>query len=100
MLHILSIGVSKASKSANIADLPGLKLDRQDGWSNVIYSPNPRESTCQHAGVNGLRGAWRRNQKLLADMCVSPSVGLPLAVTLHVEDGSSTTAMQLAEFRP
>jgi len=33
-------------------------------------------------------------------MCVSPNVGLPLAVTLNDEDGSSVTAMQLVEFRP
>ena len=58
------------------------------------------ESTCQHAGVNGLRGVWRKNQKVMVDMCVSPNVGLPLAVTLNDEDGSSVTAMQLVEFRP
>jgi hypothetical protein len=58
------------------------------------------ESTCQHAGVNGLRGVWRKNQKVMVDMCVSPNVGLPLAVTLNDEDGSSVTAMQLVEFQP
>ena len=58
------------------------------------------ESTCQHAGVNGLRGLWRKNQTVLVDMCVSPNVGLPLALTFNDEDGSSSTAMQLTEFRP
>ena len=58
------------------------------------------ESTCQHAGVNGLRGVWRKNQKVMVDMCVSPNVGLPLAVTLNDDDGSSVTAMNLVEFRP
>ncbi|OLC05625.1 MAG: hypothetical protein AUH42_07185 [Gemmatimonadetes bacterium 13_1_40CM_70_11] len=32
------------------------------------------ESTCQYAGVNGLRGVWRENQKVIIDMCVSPNV--------------------------
>jgi curli biogenesis system outer membrane secretion channel CsgG len=58
------------------------------------------ESTCQFAGVNGLRGVWRENQKTLMDMCVSPNVGLPLAITFNNDDGSSATAMQLVEFRP
>jgi curli biogenesis system outer membrane secretion channel CsgG len=58
------------------------------------------ESTCQFAGVNGLRGVWRENQKMLMDMCVSPNVGLPLAITYNDEDGSNSTAMQLVEFRP
>ena len=33
------------------------------------------------------------------DMCVSPNVGLPLALTFNNDDGSMT-AMQLVEFRP
>jgi curli biogenesis system outer membrane secretion channel CsgG len=58
------------------------------------------EATCQHAGVNGLRGVWRKNQQMLMDMCVSPNVGLPLATTFNDENGSTSTAMQLVEFRP
>ena len=34
------------------------------------------------------------------DMCVSPNVALPLAVTLNDEDGSNSTVMKLVEFRP
>ena len=58
------------------------------------------EATCQYAGVNGLRGVWRENQKVIIDMCVSPNVGLPLAVTMNEEDGSNSTTMKLMEFRP
>jgi len=58
------------------------------------------ESTCKYASVNGLRGVWRENQKMLMDMCVSPNVGLPLAITFNGDDGSSSTAMELVEFRP
>jgi hypothetical protein len=58
------------------------------------------ESTCNYAGVNGLRGVWRKNQTVLVDMCVSPNVGLPLAVTYNDEDGSNTVGMKLVEFRP
>ncbi len=58
------------------------------------------ESTCQYAGVNGLRGVWRENDKVIIDMCVSPNVGLPLAVTMNEEGGSNSTMMKLTEFRP
>jgi len=58
------------------------------------------EATCAYAGVNGLRGVWRVDQKPVVDMCVSPNVGLPLAVTYADENGSNQTAMQLVEFRP
>lgn len=58
------------------------------------------ESTCQNAGVNGLRGVLRENQQVIIDMCVSPNVGLPLAVTMNDEDGRNGTTMKLVEFRP
>jgi curli biogenesis system outer membrane secretion channel CsgG len=58
------------------------------------------ESTCQYAGVNGLRGVLRENQQVMVDMCVSPNVGLPLAVTMNDEEGRSGTTMKLVEFRP
>jgi curli biogenesis system outer membrane secretion channel CsgG len=58
------------------------------------------ESTCQQAGVSGLRGVWRENDKVIIDMCVSPNVGLPLAVTMNEEDGSNSTTMRLVEFKP
>lgn len=58
------------------------------------------ESTCQYAGVNGLRGVLRENEKVIIDMCVSPNVGLPLAVVMNDEDGSNGTTMKLVEFRP
>jgi len=50
--------------------------------------------------VNGLRGVWRENDKVIIDMCVSPNVGLPLAVTMNEEDGSNSTTLRLVEFRP
>ena len=58
------------------------------------------ESTCTYGGVQGLRGVMRQNTKLILDMCVSPNVALPLAVTLNDEDGSNSTVMKLVEFRP
>ena len=58
------------------------------------------EATCSYAGVNGLRGVWREDQKVLVDMCVSPNVGLPLASTYNDDSGSNQTTTQLAEFRP
>ncbi len=58
------------------------------------------ESTCQYAGVSGLRGVWRENNKVLIDMCVSPNVGLPLAVTMNDEEGTTSTVLKLVEFRP
>jgi curli biogenesis system outer membrane secretion channel CsgG len=73
------------------------------GWEstqNGETSSFKVEQTCQYASVNGLRGVWRKNQQMLMDMCVSPNVGLPLAITFNDEDGSSSTAMQLVEFRP
>ena len=57
------------------------------------------EEKCAEAGVNGLKGVWRQNQKVAMDMCVSPNVALPLALTFNNDDGSMT-AMQLVEFRP
>ena len=58
------------------------------------------ESTCQYAGVNGLRGVLRQNEKVVIDMCVSPNVALPLAVTMNDSDGNQTSAAKLATFRP
>ena len=58
------------------------------------------ESTCQYAGVSGLKGVWRKQQTVLVEMCVSPLVGLPLSVSLREEDGSSTTSVELTDFAP
>ena len=72
------------------------------GWQstqNGQTSSFKVEEKCQQAGVSGLRGVWRENQKMLMNMCVSPNVALPLAITFNSDDGSST-AMQLIEFRP
>jgi hypothetical protein len=58
------------------------------------------ESTCSYAGVSGLRGVWRKNNVVMLDMCVSPNVALPLAVTMNEEDGTTSHQMVLVEFRP
>ena len=58
------------------------------------------ESACKYAGVSGLRGVLRQNDKVVLDMCVSPNVALPLAVTMNDSDGSTTSVARLAEFRP
>ncbi|HWP36693.1 MAG TPA: hypothetical protein VNL18_03980 [Gemmatimonadales bacterium] len=57
------------------------------------------ESTCSYAGVSGLRGVWRQNNETRLDMCVSPNVALPLAVTMLDEDGESYQ-LTLVEFTP
>ena len=58
------------------------------------------ESACSYSGVSGLRGILRQNDKPILDMCVSPNVALPLAVTMSDAGGGTTTAMKLVEFRP
>lgn len=58
------------------------------------------EAECSHAGVTGLRGVWRKNNLVMMDMCVSPNVALPLAVTMNNEDGKSSSQLTLVEFRP
>ena len=56
------------------------------------------ESPCQAAGVSGLRGVARRNNAVALDMCVSPQVALPLALTMG--DEGDTMSLKLVEFRP
>ena len=58
------------------------------------------ESECSHAGVSGLRGVWRKNTVVMMDMCVSPQVALPLAVTMNDDDGKTAQQLTLVEFRP
>jgi len=82
--------------------LGGHQWELGSGWQstqNGETSSFKVEEKCQQAGVNGLKGVWRQNQKVAMNMCVSPNVGLPLALTFNNDDGSMT-AMQLVEFRP
>jgi curli biogenesis system outer membrane secretion channel CsgG len=82
--------------------LGGHEWELGSGWQstqNGETSSFKVEEKCAQAGVNGLKGVWRQNQKVAMDMCVSPNVGLPLALTFNNDDGSMT-AMQLVEFRP
>jgi curli biogenesis system outer membrane secretion channel CsgG len=58
------------------------------------------ESECSYAGVTGLRGVWRKDNVVMMDMCVSPNVALPLAVTMNDDDGKSSHQLTLVEFRP
>lgn len=58
------------------------------------------ESECSYAGVSGLRGVWRKNDVVMLEMCVSPNVALPLAVTMNEEDGKTSHRLTLVEFRP
>ena len=57
---------------------------------------------CQYAGVQGLRGVMQQNDKIVMDLCVSPNVGFPLAVTIGRGTGSSnySYAVKLTQFRP
>jgi curli biogenesis system outer membrane secretion channel CsgG len=80
----------------------GHEWELGSGWQSTQSGESSSfkvEEKCSQAGVNGLKGVWRQNQKILMDMCVSPNVGLPLTETFHSDDGSMT-AMQLVEFRP
>jgi curli biogenesis system outer membrane secretion channel CsgG len=82
--------------------LGGHEWELGSGWQSTQNGESSSfkvEEKCAQAGVNGLKGVWRQNQKVAMDMCVSPNVGLPLALTFHNDDGSMT-AMQLVEFRP
>jgi curli biogenesis system outer membrane secretion channel CsgG len=83
--------------------LGGHQWEIGNGWQQTQNGKTTSfkvEAACSQAGVSGARGVWRENQQVLMDMCVSPNVGLPLAVTFNGDDGSSSTAMQLVEFRP
>lgn len=83
--------------------LGGHQWEIGNGWQQTQNGKTTSfkvESACSQAGVSGARGVWREDQQVLMDMCVSPNVGLPLAVTFNGDDGSSSTAMQLVEFRP
>ena len=82
--------------------LGGHEWELGSGWQSTQNGESSSfkvEEKCSQSGVNGLKGVWRQNQKVMMDMCVSPNVGLPLAETFHSDDGSMT-AMQLVEFRP
>lgn len=82
--------------------LGGHEWELGSGWQSTQSGETSSfkvEEKCAQAGVNGLKGVWRQNQKVAMDMCVSPNVGLPLALTFNNDDGSMT-AMQLVEFRP
>ena len=70
------------------------------GWGGRSFSFKT-ESTCQYAGVQGLRGVMRSNQVVM-DLCVSPNVGLPLAVTTAYGSGSTNFSygLKLTQFRP
>ena len=71
-----------------------------EGWGGRSFSFKT-ESTCQYAGVQGLRGVMRSNQ-VVTDLCVSPNVGLPLAVTTAYGSGSGNFSygLKLTQFRP
>ena len=76
-----------------------------EGWSSGSGGQGVSfraESTCQYAGVQGLRGVMRQNDRIVMDLCVSPNVGLPLAVAMGSGDGSTaySYALKLTQFRP
>ena len=82
--------------------LGGHQWEIGNGWQttqNGETSSFKVEERCAQAGVSGVRGVWRQNQKSLMDMCVNPNVPLPLAITFSADEGNSV-AMQLVEFRP
>lgn len=60
------------------------------------------ESTCQHAGLQGLRAVTRLNGNMINDVCVSPNVGLPLAVVMGNPNAPTgyIYALTLTQYRP
>lgn len=52
------------------------------------------ESTCQYSGMQGLNGVMRRDGRTMVEVCVSPNVALPLAVT------TGAYGVKLTQFRP
>ena len=94
---------------ALFADYGALFAGRQwqvgEGWSSGRTGQSSSfkaESTCQYAGMQGLRGVMRQNDKIFMDLCVSPNVGLPLAVTTAYGSGSTNFSygLKLTQFRP
>ena len=76
-----------------------------EGWSSSNGGQSSGfkvESTCQYAGVQGLRGVMRQNDQILMDLCIAPNVGLPLAATTGYGSGPSgySYAVTLTQFRP
>ena len=76
-----------------------------EGWSSGSAGQSSGfkvESTCQYAGVQGLRGVLRQNDQIIMDLCISPNVGLPLAVTMGSGSGATSYsyAVKLTQFRP
>jgi hypothetical protein len=57
------------------------------------------EAECSYAGIQGLRGVWRQNQRARLEVCVSPQVALPLAVVFR-DDNEEVYRMTLVEYRP
>jgi curli biogenesis system outer membrane secretion channel CsgG len=76
-----------------------------EGWSSSYGGQTSAfnvESTCQYAGVQGLRGMVRQNNQIIMDMCVSPNVGFPLALSMNAAAGSAVGygyALKLTQFR-
>jgi len=76
-----------------------------EGWSSSSGGQSSGfkvESTCQYAGVQGLRGVMRQNDKIIMDLCIAPNVGLPLAVRTDYGNGSTVVSygVKLTQFRP
>src|SRR5436309_2767520 len=76
-----------------------------EGWSSNSSGQSSGfkvESTCQYAGVQGLRGVMRQNDQILMDLCIAPNVGLPLAVTTGYGSGATgySYALKLTQYRP
>lgn len=89
---------------ALFADYESMFLGHQwqvgEGWQGRSFSFKT-ESTCQYAGVQGLRGVMRTDQVVM-DLCVSPNVALPVAITVAYGSGSTgfSYGLTLTQFRP
>ena len=83
--------------------LGGHQWKMGEGWSSSYGDQTMSfkvEALCQYAGVQGLRGVMRQNNKVIMDLCVSPNVAFPLAVTMGDGSGMVSYGVKLTQFRP
>ncbi len=73
----------------------GSRMQYRDGDEEFSFEIS---ETCRQAGVEGMLGQFRASGGVRVEVCVSPDVPLPLAVTWVDEDGESTRVW-LTEYR-
>lgn len=80
----------------------GHQLSVGDGWSTTSEGESTSvrvEQQCAHAGQGGLLIVLRRNNQVVSESCVSPTVAMPLRV-LTADEGGDRVELTLTEYRP